>query len=243
MRAATHGAQLPYQLLAGVVPARGGWLVASAKWQGATIAPQEPEVIGEFIDILDYKPAYRVIAVFTPIGLLEEPRAKGRSCEREARRVLGVPRASAIASAPPRAALAASTYEEAVEASGGHLSPIRWRQIAKIAEVDKVIAPYWQRTVFEVHPELSFFQLAEDRPLRYPKRTQVGIEEREEILRARLPGAERILGATLPGVSKSQLNDAAACLWTARRIAARTVSRLPEDPEWDALGLRMEIVR
>ena len=243
MRAVSHGAQLPYQVLAGVVPVRSGWLVASAKWQGATIAPEEPRVVEAFVDVLDYKPAYRVIALFTPIGLLDEPRAKGRSCEREARRVLGVPRASAIASAPPRPALAFSTYREAAEASGGHLSPVGWHRVAAIAEVDKVIAPYWQRTVFEVHPELSFFQLADDQPLRYPKRTRVGVEERETILRGKLPGAERLFGAALPGVFKSQLLDAAACLWTASRIAARAVSRLPEDPEWDALGLRMELVR
>ena len=239
----THGAQLPYQVLAGVVPVRSGWLVASAKWQGATVAPEEPRVADAFIDVLDYKPAYRVVALFAPIGLLDEPRAKGRSCERDARRLLGAPRASAVASAPPRPALSASSYEEAAKASGGHLSPITWRRLAKIAEVDKVIAPYWQRTVFEVHPELSFFQLGEDRPLRYPKRTRAGIEEREAILEARLPGAGRLLGAALPGVVKSQLLDAAACLWTARRIAARAVSRLPEDPEWDSLGLRMEILR
>lgn len=32
-------------------------------------------------------------------------------------------------------------------------------------------------------------------------------------------------------------------LWTARRIAARAVSRLPENPEWNEDGLRMELVR
>jgi predicted RNase H-like nuclease len=234
---------LPYQLLAGVVPVRAGWLVAGAKWQGATIAPEEPRVVGAFIDVLDYKPAYGIIAVFTPIGLLEEPRPRGRSCEREARHVLGVPRGSAIASAPTRSALEAPTYEEASKASGGHLSPVGWHRVPKIAEVDKAIAPYWQRTVYEVHPELSFFQLADDRPLRYPKRTRAGIEERETLLRSRLPGVERLLDAKISGVSQSHLLDAGACLWTARRIAARAVNRLPEDPEWDTLGLRMEIIR
>jgi hypothetical protein len=38
--------------------------------------------------------------------------------------------------------------------------------------------------------------------------------------------------------------DAAALLWTARRIAGRVVARLPaDDAEWDTSGLRMEIVR
>lgn len=243
MRPGGRGPQLPYRLLAGVVPVPLGWLVASAKLQGATIAPEEPRKAPAFLEVLDYKPAYQVIALFAPIGLADGPLEKGRACEREARRLLGVPRANAIASAPPRPALSCSTYGKAAEASGGHLSPVRWRQLPKIAEVDGVIAPYWQRTVFEVHPELSFFQLGDDRPLRFRKRSRAGMAEREELLRARLPGAERILDADLTGIARPQLIDAAACLWTARRIAARAVSRLPEDPEWDALGLRMELVR
>ncbi len=115
--------------------------------------------------------------------------------------------------------------------------------MAKIAEVDAAIAPYWQRTVFEVHPELTFFQLNEDRPVVFSKRTLPGMEERRRLLSARVPGVERTLDAHLAGISPPQLLDAAACLWTARRILSRAVARLPVDPEWDGMGLRMEIVR
>ncbi len=243
MLGGNRGAQLPYRLLAGAIPVPAGWLVASAKLQGATIAPEEPRIESTFIDLLDYKPAYQIIALSAPIGLLDEPVPKGRACERDARRLLGVPRASAIASAPIRRALSCTTYEEAAAANGGHLSPVRWRQFAKIAEVDKAIAPYWQRTVFEVHPELSFFQLASDNSVRFPKHTRAGAEERRALLEARLPGVERVIDSRLRGTTEAQLLDAAACLWTARRIASRAINRLPEDPEWDALGLRMEIVR
>jgi predicted RNase H-like nuclease len=45
------------------------------------------------------------------------------------------------------------------------------------------------------------------------------------------------------GARRHHIVDAAACLWTARRIAGRAVNRVPEDPEWDDIGLRMEIVR
>ncbi len=238
-----RGAQLPYKVVAGVVPCAGGWLAATAKLQGVTIAPESPQVFREFIDVLDYKPAYQVIALFAPIGLLEEPVPKGRSCDRAARVLLGRPRSGAIASAPVRPVLSCASYGDAVAANGGHLSPVRWRQMPRIAEVDKAIAPYWQRTVFEVHPELSFFQLNEDQPVRYPKHTGVGIEERRALLSARLPGVERIIDASLPRITRPQLIDAAACLWTARRIVSRAISRLPEDPEWDSVGLRMELVR
>jgi predicted RNase H-like nuclease len=243
MRGPVRGAQLPYRLLAGVVPCPGGWLAATAKVQGVTIVPEEPHVFQRFIDVLDYKPAYQVIGLFAPVGLLDDVVPKGRTCERDARKLLGLPRASAIASAPPRAALAATTYADAAVASGGHLNPVCWRQMAKIAEVDAAIAPYWQRSVFEVHPELTFYQLGEDRPVRYSKHTGAGRVERRALLAGRLPGVERILEAQLARVSEAHLLDAAACLWTARRILSRGINRLPEDPEWDSLGLRMEIVR
>jgi predicted RNase H-like nuclease len=148
-----------------------------------------------------------------------------------------------VVSPPVRGALTCGNYEDATAANGGSLSVITWQLFKKIAEVDRDIAPYWQRTVFEVHPELTFFQLGEDQPVKFSKHGIAGSEERRELLIKRLPGVEKILDARLPRVSRAQLTDAAACLWTARRIVSRAVSRIPEDPEWDALGLRMEIVR
>ncbi len=46
-----------------------------------------------------------------------------------------------------------------------------------------------------------------------------------------------------PGSGRPHLLDAAAILWTARRIFAKAALRIPDDPEWDEHGLRMEIVR
>jgi len=243
MRATHRGAPLPYTTLAGVVPSPRGWLAVTGKLQGITLSAEEPQLFPGFLDVMDYKPAYQVIAVFIPIGLLDDPVAGGRSCDREARRLLGWPRAGAIASAPVRKALACSTYEEAAAANGGFLSPVTWRQRRRMAEIDRDIGPYWQRTVFEVHPELSFYQLNGDRPMSFSKHTQAGKEEREQVLLTRFPGVERIVNATIPGISRVRLLDAAACLWTARRIMSRAVARLPEDPEWDTTGLRMEFVR
>jgi len=240
---AQRGARLPYRLLAGVVPCPPGWLAATAKLQGITMSPEDPQVFKSFLDVLDYKPAYQVIALFAPVGLLDEPTPRGRHCDRDARRIVGRPRSSAIVSAPARAALNKSTFKEAAAANGGHLSPVSWRQLARVSEVDKDIAPYWQRTVFEVHPELSFYQLNEDQPVQFSKHSQAGLEERRAVLTKRFPGVERIVDRPLPRVRPAHLLDAAACLWTARRIISRAVNRLPEDPEWDSLGLRMEMVR
>lgn len=238
-----RGAQLPYRTLAGVVPCPQGWLAATAKLQGITMAPEEPQIFRSFLDLLDYKPAYQVIALFAPVGLLDEPSTGGRRCDREARKLLGWPRSGAIISPPIRKTLASATYREAAEANGGRLSVLSWQLLKKVAEVDTNMGPYWQRTVFSVHPELSFYQLKGDQPVRYSKHSAEGQSERREILRERFPGVDRVWEAQIPKVTSAQLVDAAACLWTARRIISRAITRIPEDPEWDALGLRMELVR
>jgi predicted RNase H-like nuclease len=207
------------------------------------MSPEEPQLFPTILDVLDYKPAYQVVALFAPVGLLDEPTPGGRHCDRDARRLLGRPRSSAIVSAPARPALGHASFAEAALANGGHLSPVSWRQMGRITEVDANIAPYWQRTVFEVHPELSLFQLNGDRPVQFSKPTRARLDERAAYLVERFPGIERVVEAHLRGIKAAQLVDAAACLWTARRIVSRAVSRLPVDPEWDGLGLRMEILR
>ena len=68
-------------------------------------------------------------------------------------------------------------------------------------------------------------------------------ESGRALLETKLPGALRIIDAEVPGATPSHLLDAAAILWTARRIFAKAAVRIPSDPEWDEQGLRMEIVR
>jgi predicted RNase H-like nuclease len=238
MHTSRRGSQLPYQTLAGVVPCPGGWLVAAAKLQGITMSPEAPQVFGRLLEVLDYKPAYQIISLAAPVGLLDEPTVGGRRCDRDARRLIGWPRSGAVVSAPARSVL--RDFAAGLEVS---LSAVSRRLVPRFAEVDENIQPYWQRTVYEVHPELSFFQLNEDQPLRYSKHKQFGVDERTALLKARLPGVERILDTRVRGAKPAHQVDGAVCLWTSRRIAARAVSRLPENPEWDSAGLRMEIVR
>jgi predicted RNase H-like nuclease len=207
------------------------------------MATEDPRVFATLLEVLDYKPAYQVIALFSAVGLADVPVAGGRKCDRNARQLLGWPRSGSIGSPPARPTLGCTNYKEAAEANGGHLSPISWQLLSRVAEVDRDLAPYWQRTVFEVHPELTCYQLNDDCSLQFPKHTAVGQEERRSLLVRRLPGVERIIDVRLRKVRAAHLLDAAACLWTARRIAARAVSRIPEVPEWDSQGLRMEIVR
>ena len=101
---------------------------------------------------------------------------------------------------------------------------LRGRQ-GRRRRVSELFGNIWhQRTVYEVHPELSFRQLNDDRPMRHSKHKQAGMEERRALLEARVPGVERIIDARIPRVTSAHLLDATACLWTARRIFAHAVN-------------------
>jgi predicted RNase H-like nuclease len=224
------------------VPCGPKWLVASGRLQGVTLYPAEQMLFNTFVEVLDWRPAFEVIALACNIGLPDKPVRGGRTCDRQARRLLGHPRRGAIFSAPSRNALKATTYEEAAALNDGMSAP-QWAMLRRIAEVDAIIAPYWQRNVYEVHPELSFYQLNDDTPLRYGKHLHRGVAERRALIERRVPMMAGVLDRRVRGARRHHLVDAAACLWTARRIAGRAVNRLPDDPEWDDIGLRMEIVR
>jgi predicted RNase H-like nuclease len=238
-----RGPKLPYQLLAGVVPCPRGWVVATGKLVGITLYPDVPFVSRTFREVLDQVPSYVVIAVAAPVALPDRPARGGRSADRAARELLGFPQCGAIASAPVPAALRAKSRTAAAARNGGLIDVVTWSHRRHIAEVAGEMQPYLQRRVFEVRPELSMYQLNEDVPLRTSKPSVAGQRQRRALLQTRLPGAERVLDANVPGVRPGHLADACAALWTARRIAARAVSRLPDDAEWNDAGLRMEIVR
>ena len=230
-----RGAPLPYRPLAGVEPCPDGWFVVSGKLQGVSLFPEPPQVLPTISDVLDSRPPYDIVALHAPIGLPSERTPGGRACDREARKLLGVRRGAAV-SAPP-------TRSVVFDVSGEGLSAVVRAQLARIREVQRDVASYHQRTVFEVHPELGFYQLNDDQPLKFGKRTHLGIDERLGLLRARMPGLERVLDNIPDGIKLPTVLDACVDLWTARRIAARAVARLPEVPEWNEDGLRMEFVR
>ncbi|MCW2543671.1 MAG: hypothetical protein JWM40_1223 [Frankiales bacterium] len=234
------GPDLPYRLIAGVEPCPGGWLVVGARLQGVTALPTDPEVFPSFADILDWRPAFDVLAVHCHLSFPSEDTPGGRSCDREARQLLGWPREGAITSPPSRALLASGDLRQRPRKG---LSPITAQMLQRYAEVAEEMQPYRQRQVFEVHPELSFFQLNGDKPMEHAKETPRGVSERRRLVEARIPGIDVVLEAQLPGVQMRHLLDASAAMVTARRIAARAVQRVPEEPEWDDEGVRMEILR
>jgi predicted RNase H-like nuclease len=234
---ARRGPNLPYSIVAGVTPCVSGWLVASAKVQGTIFSPEDPRVIETFGEVLDQRPTFSVVAVNAPIGYPEKAILGGRACDRDARVLLGR-RGSAVHSAPVRGSL-----EQGAVGTDDYLDAITMELLPRYREVASEMAPYRQRTVYEVHSELSFYQLNEDVPLQWSKKIEQGWEERRTLLEKTIPGVERILAAEIKDVPYSHLLDVAAFLWTARRIFAKSGLRVPIDPEWDDAGLRMEIVR
>ena len=208
--------------------------MVSGKLQGISLFPEPPQVMPRLIDILDYRPSFEIVALHSAIGLPSDLTPGGRACDQEARRLLGPRRGAAIVSPPPRSVL---------DDDGAGLSAVGRTLLPRIREVQRDVASYHQRVVFEVHPELSFYQLNDDEPLKFAKRTEAGIDERMALLQARMPGLDRVLDNRPEGISLPRLLDACVGLWTARRIAARAVARLPDVPEWNEDGLRMELVR
>ncbi len=232
-----RGPDLPYKVVAGVTPCGPSWLVAAAKLQGTIFAPEEPQLISPFSEVLDQRPTFSVIALNAPVGYLDESAAGGRTCDREARALLGPKRGSSIQSAPVR------SPSNELEFLPDHLDAISMTLLPRYREVAGEMAPFRQRTVYEVHSDVSFYQLNDGKPLQWPKHTEKGLNERRELLEEKLPPVSRILSAEVPGASLAHLLDVAVFVWTARRIFARAAVRIPQDPEWDEQGLRMEIVR
>jgi predicted RNase H-like nuclease len=231
-----RGPDLPYDLVAGVTPCGPSWLVAPAKLHGIHFAPEDPQLISPFSEVLDQRPGYSIIALNAPIGYLDKAKPRGRTCDREARTLLGK-RGSSIQSAPIRS----ETNE--LEFLPDHLDAISLTLLPRYREVAAEMAPFRQRTVYEVHSDMSFYEMNGSEPLRWSKHSEKGLDERRALLERKIPDVRRILDAELQGASLSHLLDVAAFMWTARRVFAKAAIRLPADAEWDEMGLRMEIVR
>ena len=209
---ARRGPSLPYSLVAGVTPCRGGWLVAASKLQGTIFAPEDPIRVDSFVDVVDMRPAYSTVALNAPVGGLDQATVGGRACDREARALLGR-RAAAVKSAP-----IAVESPEGTELLPDHVDAITRTLLPRYQEVAREMAPFRQRTIYEVNADLSFYQMNEDVPMRWSKYSEKGQSERRSLLESKLPGALRIIDAEVPG---------------ARRVPPARRGRNPLDGEED----------
>jgi predicted RNase H-like nuclease len=123
-----------------------------------------------------------------------------------------------------------------------------WALYPKIINLDSVFTPLHQRWCFEIHPEISFCAWNNGTPIQFGKDSDQGRQAREALIDAAWPGVRQEglgqlerQGMTHEYVALDDLNDAFAALWTSRRIAAGQARRIPDAPEVDARGLRMEM--
>jgi predicted RNase H-like nuclease len=240
-RADTHTAAF---WVAGVDGCRAGWIVMLARAQNHVLCDLQYRLCARFREVLQLHPTPAVIAVDMPIGLLARYRAGGRRCDQLARRLLGR-RASCIFSPPSRTVLHATDYEQ-VRTHG--LSRQAYGILPKIRQVDRIMSPALQHTVYEAHPELAFMSLS-GRPIMANKKTPAGREARLQALGRAVPSLHRLRHALTHAASMfkraqvagDDMIDASVLTWTAFRIATGNAHRVPARPGTDRRGLRMEI--
>ena len=144
--------------------------------------------------------------------------------------------------APVRAALPAMNYEQACQMSlsahGKSMSRQAFEIIAKIREVDDLMTPELQTWIFEVHPEISFYTLKGQCPLKHSKHKREGKDERLHLLLSHYPAIrQHVAELERTMATEDDLLDAAVAAWTAECVARGNVPR-----QYDSKGLRMEIV-
>lgn len=188
-----------------------------------------------------------VVTVDIPIGLTDRD---SRQCDVLARRQLG-PRASSVFPAPIRPCLSATTYEDAArisrECQNKGISKQSFAIYRKIREVDELLRsrPDLQQIVFEVHPEVCFQAWNEGVPMKQPKKSVEGAQERRRLVdRDFGPQAFSRIRESHPrkDATDDDIIDAFAALWTARRIVRRESNTLPSHPPRDSVGLPMQMV-
>ncbi|MGO8956123.1 MAG: DUF429 domain-containing protein [Streptosporangiaceae bacterium] len=206
----------------------------SAGWVGIVLAANQIRAyaasdIEALVEQVIVDGPLQVIGIDIPIGL---PDADVRRADVEARAVAG-PRRSSVFMTPVRDALALTDYRAACELNrqrtGHGISRQAFGLRAKISQVDSWL-PAAPGRVIEVHPELSFAELA-GAPLQAAKSSWAG-----HVIRRRLLADAGIvlpddLGQAGHKAGGDDILDAAAAAWSALRAATGQARRLPAQPE------------
>tara|TARA_B100000809_G_scaffold248929_1_gene279559 strand:- start:1369 stop:2115 length:747 start_codon:yes stop_codon:yes gene_type:complete len=180
---------------------------------------------------------------------------EGRACEKAARKMLrakGVSRAASVFNPPSRQALYCETYEQAnalnKQVVGKGLSKQAWFIVPKMRELDGFLQqrPDLQSCVDECHPEVAFAALNALAPMRFNKKTAEGYAERLAILCRYYPKAECVINDALAAYPRKVLvrDDVVDAFVVAisAKFSDTAVSCLPEQPQYDELGIGMRMV-
>jgi predicted RNase H-like nuclease len=206
------------------------------------------KLCGCFDDVVSLRPKPEILAIDMPMGLLQNPVRGGRTCDQEARRLLGWPRRNSVFSPPSRPALALDSFD----AANRHNEPAGLTKQAfalfpKLREVDAAMSPSLQSQFGEVHPEVCFYAANNNVPMQNKKKSRAGKQERltllHQIYGQRWDSWWKVAAGLFPRkqVALDDILDACIAAWTAERIHAKTAVRIPNAPPTDTHGLRMEI--
>lgn len=226
---------------------KAGWftiaLTENAEW--------EVDVFPDVFRLWDAYSDASAILIDILVGLRDKS-SEERRCDIEARKLLGRPRGSSVFRAPCRVAIYAETYKKACDINeqrtGRQLSRQIWNITPKIREVDSLLIRHESaRSCFrETHPEICFWALAGGHPMKHSKKTEAGFSERKQVLESVFPPNDTI-GYALETYRRNQVEeddilDALAAALTAKLGFQKGFVSLPDPPEFDSQGLRMEVV-
>jgi predicted RNase H-like nuclease len=226
-------------VLGAAKPSAGAWRVLGidacpAGWVGVTVGPEGVRAYVEelVVDLVAAAAAdgwLDAVGVDIPIGLADDgPRA----ADELAAAAVGALRSS-VFTTPVRAALRAPDHAAAVAVNrrlaGFGISVQAYGLRHRIFEVEDWVSATGL-TVREVHPEVSFAEMA-GAPLAGRKSTWAGVERRRELLAGEGIHLSGDLGLAGRAAKVDDVLDAAAAAWTAGRVAAGTARPLPDPPE------------
>lgn len=193
----------------------------------------------------------KLLLIDIPIGLRDSGNGK-RTCDIEARRLLGREWRSSVFPVPCRAAVYADNYQKASKfnyrITGKKLSKQTWGITPKIRKVDELLRREKpaRSCIREIHPEVCFWALNGKEPLMHSKNEQDGYSERLEILRRIFPYTDAVVKCAQDAcinskVAEDDILDALVAAITASEEKQGLLT-IPEKPEYDSKGLPMEMV-
>lgn len=239
----------------GVDGCRAGWFAvfleeeneSNCKWEAATFP--EFSCLADFLE-KNYREAEPLVLVDIPIGLKD-----GGSGERlsdiRAREILKT-RKSSIFPVPCREAVYEETYEKACETNerltGKRISKQTWNIIPKIRDVDSFLIKNksYREKVREVGPEICFQSFA-GFPMKFSKKKVEGFLERKEALNNVCKFVDEIIEYSFlkyrrKELAKDDIMDSLAAVLTAKQGRKYGFIYLPEEPEIDSRGLKIQMI-
>jgi len=222
---------------------KDGWLAIAFQER----AKPEAKIFKTIENLWSHYKNAKLILIDMPIGLPEKGGEK-RQCDVEARKKIRE-RKNSIFPVPCRKAVHTRSKEEAIRNNlPGGISPFTWGIVPKIKEVDEFLSKNKdaRSRIRETHPEVCFWALNREKPMRYSKKEDKGFEERSRCLLRLFPPAKEVIDCTLRNfprskVARDDILDALVTAVTAYKSKGK-LKTIPEDPPIDSKGLPMQIV-